>query len=115
MYCNYCSVVIWRPAEYGDGFGLGSRESGKACDISFKLTSLSIKVLLNYVISSNKLRDSKCWRFSIFFLKILAGSGDMKAVRLWDCRTEMKLTDFPSGTDSFVTRYINLPVKHSKL
>ncbi len=45
LYCNYYLVVIWRPAEYGDGSGLGSRESGTFCDISFKLASHSIKVL----------------------------------------------------------------------
>ncbi len=44
--------------------------------------------------------------FVTVLFQILAGSGDMKAVRLWDCRTEMKLTDFPSGTDSFVTRQV---------
>jgi hypothetical protein len=83
--------------------------------LNSRLTQTRFCIELLYISSFNKLKDNKCWRFSIFLLKILAGSGDMKAVRLWDCRTEMKLIDFPSGTDSFVTRYINLPVKHSKL
>lgn len=35
--------------------------------------------------------------------QVLAGAGDTKYVRLWDCKTEVRLTDLPSSTDSFVT------------
>ena len=35
--------------------------------------------------------------------QILAGAGDTKHVRLWDCKAEVKTTDLPSATDSYVT------------
>jgi regulator-associated protein of mTOR len=35
--------------------------------------------------------------------QLLAGAGDTKYVRLWDCQTEVKLVDLPSATDSIVT------------
>jgi len=35
--------------------------------------------------------------------QLLAGAGDTKYVRLWDCATEVKLVDLPSSTDSIVT------------
>ena len=35
--------------------------------------------------------------------RTLAAAGDTKYVRLWDCAAEVKLTDLPSATDSFVT------------
>merc|ERR1712192_43615 len=34
---------------------------------------------------------------------LLAGAGDLRVVRLWDCTSETKLADLPTASESFVT------------
>ena len=34
---------------------------------------------------------------------LLAGAGDLRNVRLWDCTAETKLADLPTASESFVT------------
>jgi len=35
--------------------------------------------------------------------QLLAGAGDSRVIRVWDCNSEAKLTDLPTASESFVT------------
>ena len=58
--------------------------------------------LVPQAVAGNRLSCGLClaWHQSH---QMLAGAGDTKYVRLWDCRTEVKLVDLASASDSIVT------------
>lgn len=58
--------------------------------------------LVPQAIAGNRISCGLCLAWSQT-QHLLAGAGDTKYVRLWDCRTEVKLTDLASATDSIVT------------